>query len=106
MPDSVEHRVEMFRLARERLAAGLPVWDKTLDMRDVFHNDAITFEERRDAIVRRLRSSAWLKGRDEFDRLVEVVDNLADAEDTTEFNGWWSELYDLADYERVWIKTR
>jgi hypothetical protein len=106
MPDTADHRAEMFLLGRERQNAGLPVWDKQIDLRGVFHNDSMSFEERRDAVVRRLRASVWLAGRDEFDRLVEIVDNLAAAEDTAEFAGWWDELYDDADCDRVWITTR
>jgi hypothetical protein len=106
VPNTPDHKAEMFLLALERQAAGLPSWDKKINLRHVFHNQAMTFTERRNAIVGILRTSPWLKGRDEFDRLVEVVDNLADAEDTAEFDGWWDELYDIADYERVWITTR
>jgi hypothetical protein len=66
----------------------------------------MTFEERRDAIVAVLRGSAWLKGYDEFDWVPEIVDNLADASDADEFDGWWDELYDMADTDRVWIAIR
>lgn len=106
MPDSADHRAEMFLLARKRTAAGLPVWDRKISFADVFHNEDMTFEQRRDAIVARLRGSSWLKGRDEFDNIVEAVDGLAGAEDAGEFDGWWDEIYDIADEERVWIETR
>jgi hypothetical protein len=73
----------------------------------VFHNDQMTFEQSRDAIVARLRKSPWITERDQsgFDELGDIVDNLADAEDTKEFDGWWGELYDYADRDRVWIAT-
>ncbi len=105
MPDSADHRVEMHRLARERVAAGMPVWDRRVNVADVFHDEAMSFIERRDAIVARLRSSGWLDGRDEFDGLVEAVDGLANADDDDEFNAWWDEIYDHADADRVWIAT-
>lgn len=103
MPATVEHKVEMFRLARERQTQGKPSWAHTIRIGHVWGNEDMTFIERRDAIVRILRASRWVKERDEFDSLVEVVDNLAEAEDTEEFDGWWDELYDHADYDRVWI---
>ncbi|WP_329521081.1 hypothetical protein [Spirillospora sp. NBC_01491] len=108
MPDSVEHRVEMHRVAQQRKAAGQPIWDRKINLADVFHNEAMTFEQRRDAIVRTLRASRWVKEhseQDAFGGLVEVVDNLAAAEDIGEFDGWLDELYDHADNDRVWINT-
>lgn len=98
MPRTIEHIVEMHRLAQDRKANGRPIWDRKINLTGVFHNNDLTFEQRRDAIVRILRASAWMKERAE-------VDNLAYAEDTEEFDGWWDELYDEADYDRVWIAT-
>jgi hypothetical protein len=106
VPNTVEHKVEMFKLAQERRAAGLPSWDRKIRLGDIFRNESMTFEQRRDAIVARLRASAWLGSKDEFDNLVEAVDGLAHAEDAEEFDGWWDEIYDIADEERVWIETR
>lgn len=106
MPSTIDHKVEMFHVAQSRRAAGLPVWERRLNFADVVHNEALSFEQRRDAIVDRLRHSAWFAGRDEFDELVEAVDNLARADDADEFDGWWDEIYDVADYDRVWIVTR
>ena len=106
MPQTVEHKVEMARIARKRIAAGKPVWDRKINLSGVFHNTDMSFEERRDAIVRILRASTWIKGLDEFDNAMEALDGLADAEDTEEFDGWFDELYDCADADRVWITTR
>jgi len=105
MARDIEHIVETHHLARDRAAAGLPVWDRTLNLRDVFHNDALTFEEKRDAIVQRLRNSGWLDGRDMFDDLVLAVEGLETAEDGNEFDEWFGIVYDHADYDRVWIAT-
>lgn len=106
MPDTAEHRAEMHQLATERRTAGKPVWDRKIRLADVFHNEDMTFEQRRDAIVARLRGSNWLKGRDEGDTLVMLVEELADARDADEFDGPWDAIYDEADYDRVWIETR
>lgn len=105
MPDTVEHRVEMHRLAQQRRAAGRPVWEHQVDVSDVFHNDDLTFEQRRDKIVARVRQSVWFKSKDESDDLPQWVEELADAEDTGEFDPVWGAIYDEADYDRVWIKT-
>ncbi len=105
MPRTVDHIVETHRLAAERRAAGQPVWDRRINVADIWRNEALTFEQRRDAIVARLRTSAWLAGRNASDPLVEAVDGLAAADDVDEFDGWWDEVYDHADYDRVWIAT-
>lgn len=106
MPATPEHKAAVHRLARERVNAGRPVWAHTIDLRHVFHNDEMPFAAWRDSVVRIIRASKWVKGADEFGKLVEAVDGLAHAEDAEEFNGWLDELYDLADYDRVWITTR
>src|SRR5271166_3314801 len=102
MPDTAEHRADMYRLAQERRAAGKPSWAHHLKLADVFHNDDLTFEEKRDAIVRRIRASAWFKKYDEFDDLPMFVEELAEAEGNGSFNSVWSEIYDIADADRVW----
>lgn len=106
MPRTVEHLVEVHRLAWARVAAGLPSWERRLDVAGVFHDGALTFEQRRDAVVARIRASGWLDGRDMFDGLVLAVEGLEGADDVDEFDGWWDEIYDYADYDRVWIVTR
>lgn len=106
MPRTVDHIVETHQLAQQRRDAGLPIWDKKIDVSAVFRNEDLSFAERRDAIVERIRKSGWLDGRDEFDELVELVnDHLAFAEDVKEFDDLWDSLYDIADFDRVWIKT-
>jgi len=105
MPNTVEHKVEMHRLARERIAAGKPSWAHKINLRDVFHNDDLTFEQKRDAIVARIRATTWFKQYDEFDDLPQFVEELADAEDKYAFNDVLGEIYDIADADRVWIAT-
>lgn len=105
MPDTAEHRADMFRLASERRRQGKPIWDRAIRLADVFHNDALTFEQRRDAIVKRIRNSGWLDGKDEFDDLVMAVEELAETDDVKWFDTVWNAIYDHADYDRVWIAT-
>lgn len=105
MPDTADHRVAMHRLATERRAQGKPIWDRKIRLGDVFDNDEFTFEQKRDTIVSRLRSSGWLNGRDECDELVTLVEELAAATDVEWFDSVWDLIYDHADYDRVWIDT-
>jgi hypothetical protein len=85
----------------------MPHWEYHINIADVWRNDALTFEQRSDAIVARVRANRWFSERNQggFDELGDVVSNLADAADANEFDEWWSELYDQADRDRAWIAT-
>lgn len=78
-------------------------WLLTVNLADVFRNEELTFEERRDAIVQRIRASGWIT-EDDYS-LDNLVEELGDAEDTDEFDAVWDVLYDHADADRVWIAT-
>lgn len=77
-------------------------WLLTIDLKDVFHNEDLPFEQKRDEIVRRIRATGW---HGDHPWLEEIVDNLAESEDENDFDSWWDELYDVADIDRVWIAT-
>ena len=100
----LDHIVEMHKVAAARRREGRPIWDKHIRLGDIFYDDSISFADKRDQIVSRIRASGWLDGRDEFDELVETVnEGLAGAEDEDEFDAAWDVVYDFADIERVWI---
>jgi chromatin segregation and condensation protein Rec8/ScpA/Scc1 (kleisin family) len=81
-------------------------WKYKINLADVFHNDDMTFEDRRGAIVRRIRASSWFKEYDEYyDELPQFVEELADTRDTEEFDNVWDAIYNIADYDRVRIQT-
>lgn len=106
MSDTANHRVEMHRLAVARRAAGKPIWAETIDLKDIFNQDSMMFEDRRDSIVGQIRLSRWYKDSEECSELRECVDGISQSEDEEEFDQYWDELYDMADYGRVWINTR
>lgn len=108
MPRTVDHIVHTHQIARARVAQGLPAWERHIDLRGVFHNENMTFTQRRDAIVNRLKNTRWYQHADqaEFDGVYDVINELGHAETPEEFDGWWDELYDLADTDRVNIRTR
>jgi len=54
--------VETHRLAQKRRVAGLPVWDRRINLRHIWQDEALTFEQRRDRVVAVLRRSPWIKG--------------------------------------------
>lgn len=105
MPNTPEHKVEMHILATQRRAAGLPVWRMTIDLSDIWRNDDLGFEEKRDAVVERVSRSGWLESYDDvFDALATAIEGIKYADSFEEFDGWWDEIYDHADVDRVWIK--
>ncbi|MFZ2529758.1 MAG: hypothetical protein WAX14_19220 [Rhodococcus sp. (in: high G+C Gram-positive bacteria)] len=106
MPRTLDSIIDCHRAAEQRRKAGLPIWEHTVDVSATFGNDDLTFERRRTAIAAALRASRWYASCDEWSFLHEIVENIADAEDPDMFDSWWDELYDLADTDRVWIRTR
>jgi hypothetical protein len=78
-------------------------WKYTLNLATVFHNESMTFEERRDRIVARTRASAWYKSKDVGDELRVLVADLADALDQAQFDTVWDAIYDEADADRARI---
>jgi hypothetical protein len=81
-------------------------WAYTIRLADVFHNETMTFEQRRDAIVGRLRTSKWYQAAGVDSDLHVLLEELGEVEDKAGFDELWSDVYDLADYDRTWIVTR
>ncbi len=102
MQHSLDSLAAAHRAAAVRRAAGRPIWDRKIRLGDVFHNGAMTFAERRDAIVDRLRRSGW-PGQN--DNIAALLVDLAEAQDAEKFDPIWDEVYDEADLDRVWIET-
>lgn len=109
MPRTADHIAAVHRIARARVKAGKPVWAEEVDLSAVFRNDTLAFVDWRDAVVQELKATRWYRNADphDLDGVREIIEyHLAHAEDREEFDGWWDELYDHADYDRVWITTR
>lgn len=79
-----------------------PKWHYTFHIGELFHNDALTFEERRDAIMRRMRQQPWFA---QFDSDECITEDLETATDPDEWDEWWDQFYDWADRKRVWVNT-
>jgi hypothetical protein len=80
----------------------MPTWAKTINLKHVFHNEEMTFTERRDAIVRAIRGSGWPDAN--FD-VADLLFALARTENVESFDEVWQWIYDEADTERVWLAT-
>lgn len=82
-------------------------WKYTINLKGVFHNDALTFEQSRDAVVKRLQNSMWFKSKDALDdELRLLVEELSETADTAEFDEVWDAIYNVADADKAWLETR
>lgn len=99
----VEHKVAIHRLAAARRAAGKPIWAHRIRLGNLFHNDELSFEEKRDTLVRLVKASAWYTGEEVFSDLHSLIEEMEDTEDVDAFDDVMSAVYDMADYDRVWI---
>jgi hypothetical protein len=83
----------------------MPRWTYTIMLGDVWRDENLTFEKRRDVITDRLRSSTWVTHAGPDSDLAVLVEDLAETPDVEEFDALWNELYDYADTDRAWIDT-
>lgn len=77
-------------------------WVESINLSSVWKNDLLSFEETRDSVVHRIRSSDWYFNNPS---LQGVVDDLSASEDAAEFDDYFQVIYDLADVDRIWIET-
>lgn len=84
----------------------MPNWKNKIYLSDIWKNEDLAFEQRRDAIVQRIKESRWYEDRDTdgFDDLGMYVEDLAYSQDYDEFNDYWAAIYDEADRDHsCWI---
>jgi hypothetical protein len=104
MYDKGEHRAAIHEVVVERKRQGKQHWELTIDVSDVFHDDV--FLVARDGVVQKIRESGWLSWYEEYDELPQLVEELSETENGDEFDCVWDNIYDIADFDRVWIITR
>lgn len=80
-------------------------WEHKLDVSNVFHNEDLTFEEIRDAVVRRIKASSFYKAAKESMEFEDIVEELGEAETVGQFDFIWNAIYDYADMYDCWIST-
>jgi hypothetical protein len=83
-------------------------WNYEVDIKDIFHNEDLSFTEHRDAIVARFRAQSWFKqlvSEHEDYELSDLIDDLSDTANGAEFDEVWNDIYDWADHYRMWIRT-
>lgn len=78
------------------------VWNDTLPLADVWHNDDMTWEQKRDTAAERIKCLPHWGHDDELEQLVEEME---DCDTVSWFDQVWDAFYDWADAERVWVET-
>jgi len=85
-------------------------WLRKVNVSAAFRDDdSMTFEQRRDHVVAKLRKllpETPDVTDDETMIFRDLVDGLSCVDEEDEFDEWWSDIYDWADRNRVWIETR
>lgn len=86
-------------------------WEFTLDVSDVFYTGPSEGEELEEGMrlvaqkVERYQNSMFPTDW-EFESIADELVDAAQDRDIDWFNAAWDALYDWADHNRVWIKTR
>ena len=104
MPDSAQHRADMHTLATNRRAVGKPVWESRVNIGGILHNEDLTFEAKRDRFVAAIKGSKWFSENASED-LAETIEEMEDTDTVEYFDQVLSVVYDLADYDRIWLNS-
>mgnify|MGYP003403670693 FL=1 len=78
-------------------------WAMTLDVSDVFHREGMATVDKAKAIAARIQTHRWA---DSNGFVCDLADELAEQTDPDAFDVIWDAIYDEADRDRVWVKTR
>lgn len=81
----------------------MTTWKYTIRLADVWKNPDLTFEQCRDEIALRLKSSSWAAHNS---LVVELANELAGVANIAEFDDVWRDVYDEADVDRAWLAVR
>lgn len=116
---TVEGIVACHVAVRERTLAGLPAWDRSIKIKDLFESDddsnahmAVVAHELAERLKAGLPAAMLDFQSESFDQEIEdIVNYFADMRDDEEpegqlveyFDDWLTQLYDWADAKRVWF---
>lgn len=78
----------------------MPKWNETIKAVRIEDGD---FDTNRDNFASALERSKWFKESEEYGDLWQLWDEIKDAETVEHFDYCLAEIYDLADYDRIWI---
>lgn len=91
------------------------IWRHQIRLGDIWNNDDLTLEQKRDRIVERVECETWYQeavanptarpdGLDYSDYEIEsIIYDLKHSEGEDGFNSIWHEFYDYCDEHRIWV---
>ena len=82
----------------------MPVWHLTVKLGSLWR-EPMAFPLKRDAVVEIIKGSGWRDLTGDPDEFDSALEELSETLSIPEFDAAFSDLYDLADYDRVWIET-
>lgn len=105
MPATPEHKARMFGIAVRRKSAGLPVWNKKVQIKDILkESDAIKAgQEISKRITEQLAEYMDSEALAYDDELADIEYEFRHVADTEDFNNVLDQFYDWADEKRVWL---
>lgn len=80
-------------------------WNMTINLKDAFSERDMSFQDRKSIVVERITNSGWLDNSLDGETLRDLVMYLSESSDTSEFDYWWNQVYDIADVDRIWLAT-
>lgn len=81
-------------------------WRMRIELVDVWQSKTLTFEEKRDEIVRRVRASGWATAPWASPTYIEsCLRDLARCTNVKWFDRIWNDVRSEADIDRVWLAT-
>lgn len=80
-------------------------WILTIELSDVWRDEALPVTEKAAKIVERIEKSGWLDLTPDPDTFRDLLADLKEAETVGTFDYMFSDVYDLADSDGVWIET-
>ena len=93
----------------------MPTWNHTVSLAPYYHSDMLSLQEKGKLVAKELRKLMQRSFKDDYDLLgiiesFEYIISDEDIEDdftpVEDFNARMFDLYEFADYNRIWISTR
>lgn len=79
-------------------------WDHIIKIGDVIYDDDLTFEQKRDAVVKRILKSSAVRDGTRGEELRALAGELGEAADADDYDWIIGDIYDLADAGKwLWL---